>query len=274
MSTSRAASESTCTPKASAAPADDAGCAAPICGAGASASASDASPEEELKALDADIARAHQHYNDLCLKRALLAEHIRGGQSNDASGLRRSSGSTESVNDLPTPLSCADSTSRSCTSRRSSCAESNDLPELPLTPPNDVVVPPKAASMLPDEDSRATMKTIFDVISMEDPGSVIIVRRINKMGFASQDILQKFFSRSGAVKGVHMAHSRVATRGKKAGWRMRPASVGFVVMQSPITAARIITEGKERNVDGYQVILQPFFNFNMEDTNNGDEPLD
>jgi len=103
-------------------------------------------------------------------------------------------------------------------------------------------------------------------VRLEDPSSVFIARRINKLGFSSPEVLQAHFSQYGQVKGVLVSHSRVKSfqasgrksRGGGEHQRLRAAGLGFVVMESAEDAAKILSEGSEHLVNGVVVQLKPF----------------
>lgn len=109
-----------------------------------------------------------------------------------------------------------------------------------------------------------TMKVQLQALQLEDPATVFIARRINKLGFSSSDALRDYFSKYGQVTSIHVSHSRVknlrpvSDRGADAQWRLRPAALGFVVMSSAEATARILEDGPEHCVKGVPVRTQPF----------------
>jgi len=110
-----------------------------------------------------------------------------------------------------------------------------------------------------------TMKAQLQALSFEDPGCVFIVRRINKLGFASSGQLQNHFAKYGEVKSVHVSHSRVKSlrpqadrRTPSVQWRLRAAALGFVVMQSRDAIQRILEDGPEHEVQTVMVRVHPF----------------
>merc|ERR1740121_961603 len=110
-----------------------------------------------------------------------------------------------------------------------------------------------------------TMKSQLQSLSLEDPARVFIVRRINKLGFASSGQLRLHFSRYAEVKGVHVSHSRVKSlrptgerRSPNVQWRLRAAALGFVVMSSREAVQCILEDGPEHEVNGVMVRVHPF----------------
>lgn len=112
-----------------------------------------------------------------------------------------------------------------------------------------------------------TMKAQLQALSFEDPGCVFIVRRINKLGFASSGQLRLYFSNYGEVKSVHVSHSRVkslrhvSSGGDRNGtvqWRLRAAALGFVVMHSREAIQRILEDGPEHEIHSVMVRVHPF----------------
>lgn len=114
-----------------------------------------------------------------------------------------------------------------------------------------------------------TMKAQLQALSFEDPGCVFIVRRINKLGFASSGQLRLYFSNYGEVKSVHVSHSRVKSLrhfsspdrsrdNSTVQWRLRAAALGFVVMQSREAIQRILENGPEHEIHSVMVRVHPF----------------
>jgi hypothetical protein len=112
------------------------------------------------------------------------------------------------------------------------------------------------------------MKTQLQALLTEDPATVFIARRINKLGFSSAEYLRTHFRSYGEVKNIYVSHSRVKVnlprnfRGERRSsdtrQRLRPASLAFVVMTSTDSTARILADGPEHNVNGVTVLLQSF----------------
>jgi len=114
-----------------------------------------------------------------------------------------------------------------------------------------------------DLPAAETMKTQLQALQLEEPATVFIVRRINKLGFASPDLLRHHFSQYGQVKGVYVSHSRVKSmraghQDPNAQWRRRAAALGFVVMYEADAARRIVNDGPEHLVSGVNVRVHTF----------------
>lgn len=103
----------------------------------------------------------------------------------------------------------------------------------------------------------STMKSQLQALRNEDPRSVFIVRSINKLGFSSANILRRYFTQYGAVKDVHVAHSRVKSV-RSFRWRSRAATLGFVVMRLPEMVAAILRDGPEHVINDVSVRTQQF----------------
>merc|ERR1740123_689905 len=79
-----------------------------------------------------------------------------------------------------------------------------------------------------------------------DSDRVLIVRKINRLGFASQAVLLQHFSWYGVVERVLVAHSRVKSGCAPPGsLRMRPSGLGFVVMSNVEEAQAILAQGNK-----------------------------
>jgi hypothetical protein len=89
---------------------------------------------------------------------------------------------------------------------------------------------------------------------------VLIVRKINRLGFSSPAILKEHFSWYGNVEQVLVAHSRVKSGGGQAGIvsRLRPSGLGFVVMSQTVEAEAILVQGPEQEVCGTLIRVVKF----------------
>jgi len=110
----------------------------------------------------------------------------------------------------------------------------------------------------PPPDVADTMKTQLQALQQEDPETVFIARRINKLGFNSADQLRSHFATYGEVKCVHVSHSRVKSMRPDVQWRMRAASLGFVVMASAEATRNILRDSPEHVVNGVAIRVYEF----------------
>jgi hypothetical protein len=128
-----------------------------------------------------------------------------------------------------------------------------------------------------------TMKSQLQALQREEPATIFIARRINKLGFSSAELLRLYFDNYGPVKSVYVSHSRVKSlqaqgerRGSESQWRLRAAALGFVVMQDASATAQILADGPEHIVNGVAVRVHTFYrpNFTENQYNSGDSTLD
>jgi len=121
---------------------------------------------------------------------------------------------------------------------------------------------PSAEPPAPERDmlhKKQTLGMHLSALQQEDPKCVFIARRINGMGFKSQEILTAHYSQYGEVSKVLVAHSQVKPyRNKGVEARIRPGSLGFIVMGSAGAVERILEDGHEQNVSGWRICVEPF----------------
>lgn len=97
-----------------------------------------------------------------------------------------------------------------------------------------------------------------------DSGRVLIVRKINRLGFASPQLLKEHYSWYGKVERVLVAHSRVKSGTLMAqaymppASRLRPSGLGFIVMSKVEEAEAILKAGPEQIVCGAVIRVQQF----------------
>lgn len=88
---------------------------------------------------------------------------------------------------------------------------------------------------------NGTLRTHLSTLQNEDPMCILIVRRINRLGFESDEALQEYFTQLGGVRHVLVAHSRVKPSAKRPLARVRPAGIGFVVMASREETIKVLS---------------------------------
>jgi len=88
-----------------------------------------------------------------------------------------------------------------------------------------------------------TLRTHLEILANEDPNRILLVRRINRLGFDSPLHLEKKFSEFGSVTRVFVAHSRVKPSTKRPVPRVRPAGLGFVLMDTAEDAHTVASNG-------------------------------
>lgn len=116
-----------------------------------------------------------------------------------------------------------------------------------------------SANVVASQQAGETLRMHLQSLLDTDPGRVLLVRKINRLGFSSPDVLQAHYSWYGAVERVLVAHSRVksCTIEQKA-YRLRPAGLGFVVMSRLEGAQAVLDAGKEQMINGVLVRVQKF----------------
>lgn len=117
---------------------------------------------------------------------------------------------------------------------------------------------PKAQSL--------TLSTSLQLLGKEDPVTIFIVRRINKLGFKAGRRLTIHFSRFGEVRRVLIARSnrKEGVAEDHTQWRRRPSSLGFVQMCSSAAVAQVLAMGNEQEVGGFPILVERFEKLNTE----------
>lgn len=102
--------------------------------------------------------------------------------------------------------------------------------------------------------AEETLRTHLKDLQKVPTNHVVIVRRINRLGFQSADILKTHFSQYGTVDRVLVSHSHVKSQNRRLGSRLRPSGLGFVVMTSEEEAEAILKAGPEQQVNASQPV--------------------
>jgi len=128
------------------------------------------------------------------------------------------------------------------------------------SPPQDPSSHSLTSPSHPDESH--TLSSSLQLLSAEDPDTLLIVRRIGKLGFKASRILKEHFTAQGAaVVRVLVATSTVREGDGKQGrivMRRRPGSLGFVQMHSALGVQCVLAHGEEQYVEGASILVQKF----------------
>jgi len=131
-------------------------------------------------------------------------------------------------------------------------------------PRRSVIDQPQTSVSVGTGWQQATLRMHLRSLINIDSGRVLIVRKINRLGFASQAVLHEHFSWYGVVERVLVAHSRVKSTSaadksaSPVSSRLRPSGLGFIVMSRAADAQAILANGSEQPVNGIMVRLQQF----------------
>mmetsp|Transcript_21148 Transcript_21148/g.58638 ORF Transcript_21148/g.58638 Transcript_21148/m.58638 type:complete len:569 (-) Transcript_21148:271-1977(-) len=121
-----------------------------------------------------------------------------------------------------------------------------------------------AGAVCPWQHTGETLRMHLRSLIKIDSGRILIVRKINRLGFSSPELLEKHYTWYGTVERVLVAHSRVKSSsvavqaGSNLTSRLRPSGLGFVVMSKPEEAEAILAEGPEQIVCGAVIRVQQF----------------
>lgn len=128
----------------------------------------------------------------------------------------------------------------------------------PLAPTNSET-PMRKESGVPDlENNGETLRMHLQCLQEEDPKNVLILRKINKLGFESPELLETYFSEYGEVKRVLVAHCRVKPSNRRARSRVRPAGLGFVIMASAADVDAVLCLGEQQLVSNVPIQVQSY----------------
>lgn len=89
----------------------------------------------------------------------------------------------------------------------------------------------------------------------EDDDTVIVLRKIHKLGFDSADVLTRHYSAFGSVAKVLLSSTNEKLQ---RGMRSRPAGIGFVVFERSEDALAALAAGECQTVAGISIVVRPF----------------
>mmetsp|Transcript_26896 Transcript_26896/g.55874 ORF Transcript_26896/g.55874 Transcript_26896/m.55874 type:complete len:270 (+) Transcript_26896:3-812(+) len=100
-------------------------------------------------------------------------------------------------------------------------------------------------------DKDIPMQQILNTLESVEQDRAMIVRKIKKLGFKSASLLRAHFEQFGGVERVYVSHSHLQTR-------TRPASLGFIVMDSKEGSRAALAVGPEQVVGACTISVKPF----------------
>jgi hypothetical protein len=101
--------------------------------------------------------------------------------------------------------------------------------------------------------------TQLSELQSEDPGKIICVRKINRLGFDSADILKKHFEQYGPVDRVLLSNAHRKEPGVYSfPVRLRPSGIGFVVFETSQIVAQVLAVGESHIINGVEVQMRSF----------------
>jgi hypothetical protein len=109
------------------------------------------------------------------------------------------------------------------------------------------------------DDTENSLRTNLRKLAAIDTARIMMVKKISKLGLNSPKILTDYFSKFGTVTDVFVTHA-IDKRADRLKPRVRPASIGFVVMDSPEAASAALSLGLEQDVNGVMVYVGTYEN--------------
>jgi len=112
-------------------------------------------------------------------------------------------------------------------------------------------------------DSSDTLKSHLMEVRNEDENSMLVVRRINRLGFRAGDILRAHYESYGPIVKVLVAHSQAGVKTKNgrpasSKPRTRPGCLGIIVFKSSDSARQALADGEMQMINGCEIHVQCF----------------
>jgi len=102
------------------------------------------------------------------------------------------------------------------------------------------------------------LATHLNQLEDEDPSKVIIVRKINRLGFDSANILKEHYASIGAVSKVLLSNQHERQAGLPFQVRLRPSGIAFLVFETVEGAAKALAQGPTQTVAGFEIFVRAF----------------
>ena len=118
-----------------------------------------------------------------------------------------------------------------------------------------------------------SLKQVVSLMYKEDPSCVLIVRRIQRLGFRSVPVLREFFqAHLGCnVRRITVVHSRSKGATDPSKGAVRPANMAFILMDNSEDVQRALAAGPNVAISiADQVSLHPFVKHTSSGESTGD----
>merc|ERR1719310_1050212 len=119
---------------------------------------------------------------------------------------------------------------------------------------------------------QALIATQLNALNDEDPAKVLMLRKINRLGFDSISILKAHYEQYGVVSKVLVSNSHEKQPGQN--YRLRPSGIGFVLFEHAEDAMKALAAGTSQVVDGREVFVSAFESKQHRDSRSGSDMLD
>merc|ERR1712087_713434 len=100
--------------------------------------------------------------------------------------------------------------------------------------------------------------THLNELNDEDPRKMLIARKINRLGFASADILKEYFGHFGVVEKVRLSNTQTKPAWSSGNFRVRPSGLAFLVFEDAQAASNAVAAGKCHVVAGVEIFVSEF----------------
>jgi hypothetical protein len=117
---------------------------------------------------------------------------------------------------------------------------------------------PTYANITEDNTMKANLRKMAEF----DANRIFMVRKINKLGLGSCQLLKNHFGQFGRVSNVFVTHSidrrKIDHQDPNARPQVRPAGIGFVVMDKAEDVVAIFENGMQQTLYGVQICLAEY----------------
>jgi hypothetical protein len=109
--------------------------------------------------------------------------------------------------------------------------------------------------------------THLNELEGEDPNKVLILRRINRLGFDSETILKGHYERYGPICKVLLSNSHAKKPDTGFPVRLRPSGIGYLVFEHAESAAKALEAGETQFVAFAEIRVRAFEGRRRKDSN-------
>jgi hypothetical protein len=117
----------------------------------------------------------------------------------------------------------------------------------------------------PKRRAALLIATQLNELQSDNPDKLLVVKKINRLGFGSAEILKTHFEKFGPVEKVRLSNAHTKEPGASQRVRLRPSGIAFVLFKSTEAAAQVLAEGDTQLIHGLKVYVRGFERRRMDD---------
>ena len=103
--------------------------------------------------------------------------------------------------------------------------------------------------------TKSLQATQLSSLECQDHRCILLLKKVNRLGFGSMEVLTRHYSHYGTVAEVLLSNAHERTG---AGQRLRPSGMAWLRFESASSASLALSAGEQQVVEGAHIIVKAF----------------